>query len=172
MDARPIVLAQFQMSHRFLGQIIDDCAPDLLTRPMPGNVASIGVIFAHTAIAEDYLVNVAGLERPMLYTSDGWQEKTRGPKVDRPEQNAAFAAAIAGSDMAAFLDYARAVFAATEHTIETEPDSVLDREAERPIFGKSSALAFIGGLGLYHVTEHSGEIAALKGVHGLKGLPF
>jgi hypothetical protein len=31
---------------------------------------------------------------------------------------------------------------------------------------------FLGGLGLVHLSAHAGEIAALKGVHGVKGLPF
>jgi hypothetical protein len=31
---------------------------------------------------------------------------------------------------------------------------------------------FLATLGLYHLGEHSGEIAAIKGVQDMKGLPF
>ena len=47
----------------------------------------------------------------------------------------------------------------------------LDREVETPFFGKKSA-AFLVQLAGMHLAGHAGDMAAVKGLQGLKGLPF
>jgi hypothetical protein len=50
-------------------------------------------------------------------------------------------------------------------------DSDLDREIDTPFFGKKS-VAWLLQLVSTHSTGHGGDIAAVKGMQGLKGLPF
>ncbi len=38
--------------------------------------------------------------------------------------------------------------------------------------GPVPAIDYLATFGVVHVSEHAGEIAALKGVRGRKGLPF
>jgi hypothetical protein len=50
-------------------------------------------------------------------------------------------------------------------------DSDLDRKIETQFFGTQTA-AWIIQLGVVHLTGHAGDVAAIKGIQGLKGLPF
>jgi hypothetical protein len=50
-------------------------------------------------------------------------------------------------------------------------DGDLDREVETAFFGKQTA-AFMIGLAGMHAMGHGGDISAVKGLQGLKGLPF
>lgn len=50
-------------------------------------------------------------------------------------------------------------------------DEDLDREVETQFFGKQS-VAFLVHLAGVHTAGHAGEIAAVKGMQGMKGLPF
>jgi hypothetical protein len=38
--------------------------------------------------------------------------------------------------------------------------------------GEQTTAFIVGNVCVWHVAEHNGEIAALKGAQGLKGLPF
>lgn len=74
-------------------------------------------------------------------------------------------------NLEAFKAYVAAVFARAEEAIANAPESAFAREVDGP-FGKSTLIEFIGTIGLMHVSGHFSEVAALKGVRGLKGLPF
>jgi hypothetical protein len=74
-------------------------------------------------------------------------------------------------DLPRFREFAAKVFTATEETVGQMTDEALDAEIDGPI-GKRPAVAYLTGFALYHTISHTGEIAALKGVHGLTGLPF
>ncbi len=76
-------------------------------------------------------------------------------------------------DLVSFLEYAKAVFAATDEFIAGASDADMDRVVMNPISGKEEPVAVVlGTLGLWHLQNHQGEIVALKGVQGKKGLPF
>jgi hypothetical protein len=50
-------------------------------------------------------------------------------------------------------------------------DDDLDREVETQFFGKKD-VAYLLQLAAMHAAGHAGDIAAVKGAQGLKGLPF
>lgn len=58
----------------------------------------------------------------------------------------------------------------TEYVGSLSPEE-FDREIETQFFGKQTA-AWIIHLGVTHLCAHSGDMAAVKGVQGVKGLPF
>ena len=65
--------------------------------------------------------------------------------------------------------YAKSVGADTEEVLTTATDEQSEQEigvSKRPL------IPIRADIGLPHRAEHWGEIAALKGVQGLKGLPF
>ena len=68
------------------------------------------------------------------------------------------------------LDYAAAVGAATDNYIATLTTKELDRLV--PIMGQEWPVADVLALLVVHASGHLGEIAALKGIQGVKGLPF
>ena len=48
----------------------------------------------------------------------------------------------------------------------------LERKVDTGFVGEQTVGYVLGNICVGHVAEHNGEIAALKGVQGLKGLPF
>lgn len=76
--------------------------------------------------------------------------------------------AIAG---AAINEFAEQIQKATLDYIATLNDADLDRQVDTQFFGKQS-LAYVLQLAAMHCAGHAGDVAAVKGAHGLKGLPF
>lgn len=73
--------------------------------------------------------------------------------------------------VAPIKEYLRDVQKSTLAFVDTLTDADLDREIETQFFGKQT-LAFFLQLGANHSVGHAGDIAAVKGMQGLKGLPF
>ena len=76
--------------------------------------------------------------------------------------------AIAG---AAINEFAEQIQKATLDYIATLNDADLDRQVDTQFFGKQ-ALAYVLQLAAMHCAGHAGDVAAVKGMQGLKGLPF
>jgi hypothetical protein len=48
----------------------------------------------------------------------------------------------------------------------------LEHKVDTGFMGEQTTAFIVGNVCVWHVAEHNGEIAALKGAQGLKGLPF
>jgi hypothetical protein len=73
--------------------------------------------------------------------------------------------------MAPLVEYGKDVRARVLAYIDSLSDAELDREQDTKILGVKSVgwvLQFCG----MHASSHAGEISAVKGMQGLKGLPF
>jgi DinB family protein len=73
--------------------------------------------------------------------------------------------------VAAMQEYAAELKTAVLDYIGTLKDDDLDREIETQFFGKKP-VSFLIQLSGMHAVGHGGDIAAVKGFQGLKGLPF
>jgi len=73
--------------------------------------------------------------------------------------------------MAPIMEYATGVQKNALEFIASLKDSDLDREIETQFFGTKS-VAWLLQLTGVHSVGHGGDIAAVKGMQGLKGLPF
>ncbi len=169
MRVQDLLQAQFKQAHRVTEQVISDCDEEALTKVVGGNIGSISAIYAHTVFDEDgWIAGVSGRDR--LWDSDGWAEKT-GLDIPGPMQTQEWTQSGASYDLSAFREYAQAVYAATVDYLANVSDDALDAEAESG-GGKMSVATWVGAVGLWHVMSHQGEISAVKGAQGLKGLPF
>mgnify|MGYP001567826195 CR=1 FL=1 len=103
--------------------------------------------------------------------ADGWEAKTgvsaSGPQ---PSINHEWAKTVK-MDYPKFQEYANAVFANTDSYLANLSDADLEKKIQTPIGEQTIGWAVTTLLGT-HAPQHIGEIAALKGVQGLKGLPF
>ena len=72
---------------------------------------------------------------------------------------------------AAINEFSTDIQKATLDYISTLSDADLDREVDTQFFGKQS-LAWVLQLAAMHAAGHAGDVAAVKGMQGLKGLPF
>lgn len=172
MNVQESVRAQLGFWHGTLDSIMGDCNDEVVSKTLPGaNIESIGAIYAHIVFGEDYLVHGMLQGKPTLYESDGWQAKlgVKSPGVP-PAITDEWAKQVKIDD--GFKDYAKAVFAATDSYLANASDAEMDREMQTQFFGKQKAGWLASTILGTHAPGHAGEIAALKGVQGLKGLPF
>ena len=168
MEARELLRAQFQTMHQFLDMTIADCSPEVLEQKDDAwTINKVGSLYAHVVLAEDTMLGM-GKGGELVLKSDGWAEKL-GIDDASPRQDEHLADLTI--DLEAFREYAKAVAAATDDFLANATDEQLNKEVGSPV-GKQPFITFFANIGLTHVAGHWGEIAALKGVQGLKGLPF
>jgi uncharacterized damage-inducible protein DinB len=168
MRIQDLLGAQYTMAHQTLETIIADCDPTTLAAVGDGStIGSIAAIYAHTVFTEDTLIANAAA-RDTLWAGQGWAEKT-GVEM-QPAQYEEWARTV-NYDLATVRDYAKAVHQATHDYLANVTDDELSREIET-MMGKMPAGQFVGTVVLWHVQSHQGEIAALLGTQGKKGLPF
>ncbi len=170
MDIGTLLKGQYEQSHRLIKGIIADVPPELMnSRQGTGTVGSIGSIYAHIVMAEDTIMSKVRGEAS-TYESGSWAERL-GIEMPGVSQTPDWAAAVTVGP--ADLDaYADTVFAKTEETVGRLSGADLERLVEGVMGQPVPALVFVGQVGVIHVNEHAGEIAALKGIRGLKGLGF
>jgi hypothetical protein len=173
MKVQEAIQQQLAMWHGVLQSIVGECAPDVLNKRVADNatITSIAPIYAHVAFGEDTLTNVILRGKTPLYKEQGWEAKTGLPMPETPALTQEWASKLA-LDLPTFQEYAGAVFSATEAYIADMPDDELDRTIQTQNFGEKTVGWMLSTIVATHVPQHTGEIAALKGVQGLKGLPF
>lgn len=169
MDARDLLRGQLTWVHQLLGDSLSDCSQETADFQGEGWVVSpISAIYAHIAMTQDGIVHGLVQQRPTLLEADGWSERlgveAAGPRDDSSWAGKRF-------DLATVRDYAVAVQAATDAFLAEAADDVLERSMETPM-GQQRAIHVLANVGVTHVASHWGEIAALRGVQGEKGLPF
>ena len=174
MNVQETVRQQLGFWHGALGGIMGDCG-EALNKQMPNaTITSIGSIYAHMVFAEDAIVNRMLQDKDSIFQSDGWQQKTgvRWPSEPggRPEMSPDWAKSLK-MDLPKFQEYANAVFANTDAYLANVSDADLGKKVQTPI-GEQTAAWMVANVLATHAPQHAGEIAALKGVQGLKGLPF
>jgi hypothetical protein len=167
-------LAYIRSSIEAVNGMVDTALQDLTDEVVnfkPGGTANtIAQILAHLCSGQDLLVNdklLVGGGRTLH--ESGWAERT-GIPLDRSliwQQRDAWRL-----DLPAFDAFRREVAACALKRIEATDDAELDRTAawirgpERPVAMLWQTIYVNHGLG------HCGEISALKGLQGLKGLPI
>lgn len=172
MDAASIIRGQLTQTHGFTEQALADLSADELCRRADGAIQSIAAIYLHAAQSEDYLVNASLRGLPLLFERDGWAAKFG---CDLPEETGlsdALSAAMPAADMAALRAYAQQVYAATDDYLGGLSDTDLDGTTTFGPVGEMRIGAFLGNVVVWHAIQHSGEICALKGLLGKRGLPF
>ncbi len=169
MEAKELLREQFKTMHQFLDMTIADCTPEVIEKTDDAwTINKIGSLYAHIVLAEDMMVGGMGKGGELVLKSDGWEGKL-GVDAASARQDEALAGLTIDLDV--FREYAKAVGTATEEFLANATGEQLEKEIDGPV-GKQPYITFLANIGLTHVAGHWGEIAALKGVQGLKGLPF
>lgn len=170
MDVRDLLLAQYNSAHEILDGVIAGCDDELLHYLAPGAANNpIGATFAHVFLTEDHIVNTVLRGGVTIFESDGWQARTGVPPQEGIRQPPGWSTSFQ-LDLDRFRPYADAVRESTRAFLTTATDADLDREVGTRM--KMPVAVFFGRVALGHISGHGGEIAALKGVAGLKGMPF
>lgn len=172
MKTADVLQGQYQAAHGFLQQVMAGCPASVLNQQVPNaTIGSIAAVYAHAIFSEDGIVSGMLQAKPPVYVSGGWAAKASVAMPEAGRQTPEWAATVA-MDAKAFGEYAAAVTAATQAYVGSLSDADLERVVETGFMGKQSVAAILGNLALWHMISHQGEIAALLGVQGQKGLPF
>lgn len=138
-------------------------------RPPVDTVNPISVTALHVLGSEDVFIQQILLGQPRLWESESWANKIgvteppgRGGGWDEVRN--------ATISVEAVLAYQAALRTATDAYLAT----LTAEELERPVnvMGGERPLATVLILLAHHACSHAGEIATVKGMQGLKGLPF
>ena len=168
MDTITYVRHQVAATRRLLDAVIDGLEDEHLSWQPPGTANQVGVTWLHLLTAEDGFVQSILLGGDRLWDSGGWESRlasrvpARGESWDDVVHSALTVTGL--------QEYGAAVRAATDRYLDGLTAADLDGEV--PFSGAPTPRGVVLSRFLAHTTGHVGEIAALKGVQGIKGLPF
>jgi hypothetical protein len=171
-SAVELLRAQFKAAHDVLEGTMEGVTADQAHWSPPGVSNPLGATYAHVLTSEDGIFNAAiqGGQPLMASTWAGkvglsemppmgfaWDEWGRQVQVD----------------LVALKEYGQAVYASTDAYLGTLADSDLGQEVDLSAMGLGKfTLGQLSSLMLSNVNWHTGEIACLKGLQGLKGYQF
>lgn len=172
MNTQQAVREQLNFWHGHLDGMIGECTADVFHKTIPGSTTNtIAVTYAHAVLSEDFIVNGMLQGTSALCQSPGWEAGTGVPLPGNPMAMWELWGSGFKMNLAPFQEYARSVYAATDAYIAGLSEADLDRKVMGP-GGETTVGWMISVILATHVPQHAGEVAALKGVHGAKGLPF
>jgi len=168
MDAKTYVLKQINSMHFIIEDPLQGLTDDLLRWTPPGMANRIGVTLLHTIAGQDVFTGML-LGQPTLWVSESWDqrfglEKSPGPGMD---WNALPTDRLTLENLCAYLQSVRNRL---ESYLQALTPEELDRKVD--LFGKEQPAADVLILMAGHSLMHAGEIAALKGIAGVRGLAF
>ena len=168
MDVLEYIQRQMTGMRRSVNNVMKDMTPELFNGATPGTANAISATFVHFMYTEDNFIHKVIQGKPGVWESDSWSEKTGIQKVPG-----------IGEDWSSYkhrqiaiqplLDYQAAVWAATDAYLAALTPLELDRKVQ--FAGGDRTVADMLLLSVSQALSHAGEIAALKGVLGAKGLP-
>lgn len=173
MERVRILREQLKWSHDMIEQAVADLTPDQLHHRAEGStIASIAAVYTHTVMAEDALLNVYVRKEPLLIQQDGWVEKIGLPASLLNDPNEIWTIPYENCDFAELREYAQQVYAATDDYLRSLAPADLEKVITFGSMGELPLDLFLTKVVAWHTAHHGGEICALKGTLGLKGLPF
>ena len=129
-----------------------------------GTANSAAKSHVHAVTSMDFFLNGNARAAAMIWT-------TFAPANGLPENPQGIWTYDEVIPVAAMTEYANQVKASALEYVGSLKDSDLDREVDTQFFGKKP-VSFLIQLSGFHAVGHGGDIAAVKGMQGLKGLPF
>ncbi len=164
MKATDYVKLQTEQAFGLLKMAADGMDDAQYNLDAPGTCNAAAKSHVHALAGFDFFVLNKAKGDEMLWPKFG---STHGLPAN-PTEIWGFTGTISG---AAINDFANQMEAATINYIATLSDADLDGEVDTQVFGKRSR-AFVLQLAAMHAAGHAGDVAAVKGMQGLKGLPF
>lgn len=169
MNATQFVHQQVAEAHRLTDAAIAGVTDEQFNWLPPGTINPIKSALLHAAASEDNFIQSIIQGRPPLWATGGWAsgiglvEAPSGGQGWEEAKRTVLA-------LAPVLAYTEDVRNATDEYLTRLTDDELDRQVS--FFGRESSVAGALAWIVAHTAFHTGEIAAVKGMQGLQGLPF
>jgi hypothetical protein len=168
MDAKTYLTYQFTSLRYFVDIALAGLTNEQLTWVPPGTANSIGLTALHMLATEDkYLSLLRGKER--LWQTQNWNGtfNLAEPPGFGGDWKVLRQAALSVENI---LAYQVVVRVETDFYLDTLTPEGLEFPVK--LFTEHDRAVDVLALIISHTLLHAGEIAALKGVNGVKGLPF
>ena len=166
MELIDFLRTEVEEGQRMLDIALNDLNDDVANYQPGGTANSIGQILAHVVTGQDRAVNVVMRDMPSVLERNAWQQATGIPAERGKIWEKGWRLKVDG-----FLDYRQAVKASIQDYLGVVDLNDFEREvpwAGRQVQGWWLARTIF----INHILGHAGEISALKGIQGLKGLPI
>jgi uncharacterized damage-inducible protein DinB len=145
-------------------QVFQPVTPEQAAWRAPGSIANtIGATFTHVYVGEDQLVH-GTTSTPTIFASGGWAERLGYDPETMWTYTGTFNPPV-------LLEYAAAVSAVTQDYLAGLSEEALEQLIDTPR-GPQPRVNRLSVYLVVHKFQHMGEIAALLGCQGAKGLPF
>jgi hypothetical protein len=180
MDIIAALREQLASTHWLLEECVKGLTVEQLWWIPPGTANSIADSYLHIVLNEDDILQelLQGQSPLSLSLSRGKTGLSILPGVHGAGAHASSEWArwirSVRVDWSAFQQYAQAVYAASDSYLARCQPADLDRQLDLSAFGlgTQSLNWTLYNLVIGHAATHTGEIAAIKGIQGLKGHPF
>lgn len=173
MDALTILREQLRQSHELTEGIIDDLPLDQMHQRLDGGtLQSIAAIYVHVVVGEDQLINETLLGQPTRFERDGWSERLVIGSAASGWMTDDISEAIRELDLQLMREYAQLVYADADDYMASLSEADLNPPVTFGSLGEMPRGIFLATILNWHALHHCGELAALKGALGHKGLPF
>lgn len=166
MELMDLVRDEVAEGHRMLDGVMNEMAQEHVVWEPAGTANNIGQLLAHVVSGQDAAVNMALGGGQPLFDSGGWAAKTGIPANRREIWQKGWSL-----NLDAFLQYKALVWENVEGYFGKAKPSDFDREVEW-VGRTQPAWWVVRQVVINHILLHSGEMSTLKGIQGLKGLPF
>jgi len=169
METAVYIQKQFASAKRQFDGVMQDTTEEQINWAPSGTANAIGVTLVHMVGTLDNAFQSVLQGKPLLWDSEGWGEKLGLSGLP---------GRVHGWDeikskhlpLEPALGYAAVVFKQVDECIAGLTAAELDRLVT--FYGNERPVADLYVMQLSHLLGHTGEIAALKGMQGVKGLPF
>lgn len=171
LDAIEVLRASLSDAHWLLDQSVTDLSASNLHWSPPGTTNTIAATYAHAVGTEDILVQATLRgQRPLAQTEWAGRNGISLPIPQRGSEWFTWSRRVQ-IDLPAVQRYAAAVYAATDEFLATLTPAQLDVPPSVALPANQPMRWLIDNLVILHAGVHSGEIAVLRGLQGLVGLP-
>jgi len=169
MDIKSYVREQMDNVHRHVDDVMKDITEEQLNWQPVGTLNPISTIYLHMLTGEDYFVQSVIQGESLCWVAQDWGEKIGVRKP--PEQGRSWDEFKTTKLLVApMLAYQQAVRGNTYRYLDRLTAEELDRSVN--FGGRELPVAEVLMTLVVHSAGHAGEIAAVKGMQGIKGLPY
>ena len=176
MNIIDFFLMEQQRLHSWMHTGVSDLTVDEWHYQGAGVANSIAFIVWHCVRTEDNILRFILQGRPPIWNEGNWHERLHlPPRVQGTGMATEEARAFHIADTALFMEYVEEVWREFETYLASISDGgkeLSERVVTVKPLGNLLAIQAIGQVCISHLFIHFGEIAALKGELGKKGLPI
>jgi hypothetical protein len=169
MDVKTYLKQQMANAHRQVEAVMKDVTEEQFNWLPPGTINPISAILVHVLAGEDFFIQTILQGKPRGWETQGWGAKI-GIQAPPGPGSSWEVFKTTRIPVAPVLAYGKAIQAATDAYLDTLTAEELDRQVT--FAGRVVPAAEVLEILVVHIASHAGEMAAVKGMQGVKGLPF